>query len=98
MSRNCVTYAPWHSGIYIMCMQIFLDWCLTFTRSVEQRQHGGCSCPCAIPAPERGWVIGGGGAMPYHWAHFSANSACLQASEAPSAEMLPVAISLAIQL
>lgn len=36
--------------------------------------------------------------MPYHWAHFSANSACLQASEAPSTEMLPVAISLAIQL
>lgn len=39
-----------------------------------------------------------GGAMPYHWAHFSANSACLRAIKAPSAVMLPVAISLAIQL
>lgn len=49
---------------YSMCMQIFLDWCLTFTRSVEQRQRGVCRCPCAwIPREvwRVGWLGGGEG-------------------------------------
>lgn len=42
-----------------MCMQIFLDWCLTLTRSVEQRQRGDCRCPCA-QLPRGVWRLGVG--------------------------------------
>lgn len=54
------------------------------------RGNGGGLSVSLCPAPERALeVVLVSEALPYHWAHFGANSACLRASEAPSAVTLP---------